>query len=212
MELKDNTTIVILGASGDLAKKKTVCWQSNPAPVAAAAPASAGTCVCDIMADSTPTVPCALWSRTVNPPPSPLPLPLLTAAPRQYRNQFLPKDTQIVGYARSPIEHDDYIKRVTAYIKTPTKEIEQQLEEFSRLCTYTSGQYKDDESFQKLTRHIEGVEKGRAETNRLFYMALPPHAFIDASRGLKRNCYPQKGICRVIVRPSAASPRWSLST
>lgn len=25
MELKENTTIVVLGASGDLAKKKTVC-------------------------------------------------------------------------------------------------------------------------------------------------------------------------------------------
>lgn len=29
MELKDNTTIIVLGASGDLAKKKTV---SAPAP------------------------------------------------------------------------------------------------------------------------------------------------------------------------------------
>lgn len=26
IELKDNTVIVVLGASGDLAKKKTVCW------------------------------------------------------------------------------------------------------------------------------------------------------------------------------------------
>ena len=37
MELKDNTVIVVLGASGDLAKKKTVStrsarWQSDRAP------------------------------------------------------------------------------------------------------------------------------------------------------------------------------------
>jgi hypothetical protein len=29
MELKDNTIIVVLGASGDLAKKKTVCKEAN---------------------------------------------------------------------------------------------------------------------------------------------------------------------------------------
>lgn len=31
MELKDDTVIVVLGASGDLAKKKTVCLPHKPA-------------------------------------------------------------------------------------------------------------------------------------------------------------------------------------
>lgn len=32
IELKDNTVIVVLGASGDLAKKKTVCLPPTPHP------------------------------------------------------------------------------------------------------------------------------------------------------------------------------------
>jgi glucose-6-phosphate 1-dehydrogenase len=146
IELKENTVIVVLGASGDLAKKKTF-------------PALFGL----------------------------------------YRNQFLPKDIKIVGYARTKMDHDEYLRRVKSYIKTPTKDIEQQLEEFCNLCTYVSGQYDRDESFLQLNKHLEELEQGRKETNRLFYMALPPSVFTIVSQHLKKCCYPTKGVARVIV-------------
>jgi glucose-6-phosphate 1-dehydrogenase len=146
IELKENTVIVVLGASGDLAKKKTF-------------PALFGL----------------------------------------YRNQFLPKDIKIVGYARTKMDHDEYLRRVKSYIKTPTKDIEQQLEDFSKLCTYVSGQYDRDDSFLQLNKHLEELEQGRKETNRLFYMALPPSVFTIVSQHLKKCCYPTKGVARVIV-------------
>lgn len=118
---------------------------------------------------------------------------------QQYRNQFLPKDIKIVGYARTKMDHDEYLRRIKSYIKTPTKDIEQQLEEFCSLCTYISGQYDRDESFQQLNRHLEDLEKGRKEANRLFYMALPPSVFTIVSQHLKKCCYPTKGIARVVV-------------
>ncbi|KAJ3579589.1 hypothetical protein NPX13_g977 [Xylaria arbuscula] len=146
VELKDSTVIIVLGASGDLAKKKTF-------------PALFGL----------------------------------------YRNQFLPKDIKIVGYARTKMDHEEYLKRVKSYIKTPTKDLEKQLAEFCELCTYVSGQYDQDESFHQLTKHLEGIENGRPETNRLFYMALPPSVFTSVSQHLKRCCYPKNGIVRVII-------------
>lgn len=97
------------------------------------------------------------------------------------------------------MDHEEYLRRIRSYIKTPTKEIEQQLDDFCRLCTYVSGQYTDDESFVGLTKHMEELEQGKPETNRLFYMALPPSVFTEVSQRLKRCCYPTKGICRVIV-------------
>ena len=117
----------------------------------------------------------------------------------KYRNQFLPKDVKIVGYARTKMDHEEYLRRVKSYIKTPTKDIEQQLEDFCSLCTYVSGQYDRDESFLQLTKHLEDLEKGRKETHRLFYMALPPSVFTIVSQHLKKCCYPAKGIARVIV-------------
>lgn len=117
----------------------------------------------------------------------------------QYRNQFLPKDIKIVGYARTKMDHAEYLRRIKSYIKTPTKDIEQQLENFCKLCSYVSGQYNQDESFMQLNKHMEELEQGRKETNRLFYMALPPSVFTIVSQHLKRCCYPPRGIARVIV-------------
>ena len=97
------------------------------------------------------------------------------------------------------MDHEEYIRRVRSYIKTPTKETEQQLDEFCSLCTYVSGQYDQDESFNRLNTHIEELEKGFKDAHRLFYMALPPSVFTIVSQHLKRCCYPTKGIARVIV-------------
>ena len=105
------------------------------------------------------------------------------------------------------MDHDEFIRRIRSYIKTPTKDIELQLEEFCNLCTYVSGQYDRDESFQQLNKHLEDLESGKKETNRLFYMALPPSVFTIVSQHLKKCCYPSKGIARVIVcRKSPGAP------
>jgi len=146
IELKDDTVIVVLGASGDLAKKKTF-------------PALFGL----------------------------------------YRNKFLPNDIKIVGYARTKMDHAEYLRRVRSYIKVPTKEMEEQLDDFCTLCSYIPGQYDQDESFINLNKHLEDLEKGRKQQNRVFYMALPPSVFITVSEHLKKNCYPQNGIARIIV-------------
>lgn len=97
------------------------------------------------------------------------------------------------------MDHTEYLKRVKSYIKTPTKDVENQLEEFCKLCTYVSGQYDQDESFQELDKHLSEYEEGRPEGNRVFYMALPPSVFIPVSQHLKKCCYPKKGIARIIV-------------
>lgn len=97
------------------------------------------------------------------------------------------------------MDHEEYLKRVKSYIKTPTKDMEQQLADFCAVCTYVSGQYDKDESFVVLREHIEELEKGRKEQNRVFYMALPPSVFTTVSQHLKKNCYPKSGIARIIV-------------
>jgi len=102
------------------------------------------------------------------------------------------------------MDHEEYLKRVRSYIKTPTKEMQEQLDDFCGMCTYISGQYDQDESFVNLRKHLEDLEKDQKETNRVFYMALPPSVFITVSQHLKRSCYPRNGIARIIV--SCRSP------
>lgn len=98
------------------------------------------------------------------------------------------------------MDHEEYLKRVKSYIKTPTKDMEKQLQEFCNVCSYVSGQYDKDESFIELRKHLEELEKGRKEANRVFYMALPPSVFTTVSQHLKKNCYPKSGLARIIVR------------
>lgn len=97
------------------------------------------------------------------------------------------------------MDHDEYLRRIKSYMKTPTKETEEQLEEFCKRCTYVSGQYDKDESFLVLNKHLEELEQGRSQTHRLFYMALPPSVFTIVSQHLKKICYPKNGVARVIV-------------
>jgi glucose-6-phosphate 1-dehydrogenase len=97
------------------------------------------------------------------------------------------------------MDHEEYLKRVKSYIKTPTKDMELQLQEFCDVCSYISGQYDKDESFVELRKHLEELEKDRKEQNRVFYMALPPSVFTTVSQHLKKNCYPKSGIARIIV-------------
>jgi glucose-6-phosphate 1-dehydrogenase len=98
------------------------------------------------------------------------------------------------------MDHEEYLKRVKSYIKTPTKDMENQLQEFCASCTYISGQYDQEDSFVGLRKHLEELEKGRKESNRVFYMALPPSVFTTVSQHLKQSCYPTNGIARIIVR------------
>ena len=97
------------------------------------------------------------------------------------------------------MDHEEYIRRVKSHIKTPIPQIEEQLAEFVKKCSYLSGQYNEDAPFQKLEEKLEELEKGRKENNRIFYMALPPSVFADVAYHLKKNCYPKNGIVRVIV-------------
>uniref|UniRef100_A0A0S1MKP2 Glucose-6-phosphate 1-dehydrogenase n=1 Tax=Phakopsora pachyrhizi TaxID=170000 RepID=A0A0S1MKP2_PHAPC len=147
-QMTDNLVIVVLGASGDLAKKKTF-------------PALFGL----------------------------------------YYNGFLPDSTRIIGYARSKMEDQEFYSRVSQHIKLPIAPMRQKLDSFLEICSYVSGQYNEDESFQALEAAIrEKEEKFEGpRRNRIFYMALPPSVFIDVAEGLKKNNYSTNAVNRIIV-------------
>lgn len=98
------------------------------------------------------------------------------------------------------MDHQEFLRRVKSYIKVPTKEIEEQLAGFCNVCTYIAGQYDQDSSFIELNKHLEKLEQGHKEQNRVFYMALPPSVFITVSEHLKKVCYSKNGINRIVVR------------
>ncbi|KAI8988978.1 glucose-6-P dehydrogenase [Pilobolus umbonatus] len=143
-ELDGSVAIVVLGASGDLAKKKTFP---------------------------------ALFNL--------------------YKNGFLPETTRIIGYARTKMDHEKFVSRVTAKISGNKETVD----EFKRLLVYQSGLYDEDKSFQDLNEVICEFESGAAggKRHRVFYMALPPSVFIPVAKGLKKNVYVENGTNRIVV-------------
>lgn len=143
----DGTTIVVLGASGDLAKKKTF-------------PALFGL----------------------------------------YRNGLLPKNVEIIGYARSKMTQEEYHERISHYFKTPDDQSKEQAKKFLENTCYVQGPYDGAEGYQRLNEKIEEFEKKKPEPHyRLFYLALPPSVFLEAANGLKKYVYPGEGKARIII-------------
>ncbi|KAJ1563284.1 Glucose-6-phosphate 1-dehydrogenase, partial [Nowakowskiella sp. JEL0078] len=117
-----------------------------------------------------------------------------------FKNQFLPSQTQIVGYARSEIKLDDFRHRVSSRIKVNNDNEKKILNNFMEACTYVSGKYDDAASFAKLNAYIQTLEAGhRGIKHRVFYMALPPSVFIPAAHGLKVCYLPEPGTNRLVV-------------
>lgn len=118
-----------------------------------------------------------------------------------FKNGFLPNNTRIIGYARTKMYHDQFLDRVTHYIKS--KGFEQQLEKFKSILTYLSGQYDEDSSFANLDKCIFDSEEERhievGKRHRVFYMALPPSVFIPVAKGLRKNTYARQGLNRIVV-------------
>ncbi|PWU87187.1 putative glucose-6-phosphate 1-dehydrogenase [Trypanosoma cruzi] len=146
-------TIVVLGASGDLAKKKT-----------------------------------------------------FPALFQLYCNGMLPRDVNILGYARSTMEDVEKWKKDTlAGFFTRLDERGCHVGNFLRRISYMTGSYDRDEDFARLNERIlrmeeafQGPEKGG---NRLFYLALPPSVFVGVCRGLSKGAMqkPELGWVRLIV-------------
>ncbi|PWA00421.1 hypothetical protein BB558_003529 [Smittium angustum] len=138
-ETQEFTTIIVFGASGDLARKKTF--------------------------------------------PSLFQL---------FRSNLLPRRTRIVGYARTVMTHDQFYSKATSNIKGSSAEIT----EFMKLCSYISGSYNQNEDFLRLRKAPHKVDYvvGSKISRRLrvYYMALPPSAFLMVSEKIKTNVYDDK--------------------
>jgi len=145
---KGPLSIVVLGASGDLAKKKT--------------------------------------------------FPSLFSL---YREGLLPAHTRIFGFARHAMDNNKFREHICQFIKVDDDEAKAKLEEFKELNIYVNTtSYSAIPSFKQLNEELlKAEEKVQGGANRLFYLALPPTAFVDAATGIQKACQSKTGWTRIIV-------------
>ncbi|KAG7984940.1 hypothetical protein I3843_04G186000 [Carya illinoinensis] len=74
----------------------------------------------------------------------------------------------------------------------------EKIDAFLKRCFYHSGQYSSEEHFLGLHKKLKGKEAGR-RSNRLFYLAVPPNMFVDVARCAKSRASSENGWTRVII-------------
>ena len=71
-----------------------------------------------------------------------------------------------------------------------TPEEKSKLEEFFARNSYVAGQYDDTASYERLNSHINALHQG-TQTNRLFYLALPPTVYEAVTKNIHETCMSQ---------------------
>ncbi|KAF6062812.1 Glucose-6-phosphate dehydrogenase, NAD binding domain family protein [Candida albicans] len=122
-----------------------------------------------------------------------------------FREKQLPSTVQIIGYARSHLEDEEFKQRISEHFKGGDEKTKT---EFLKLVSYISGPYDTDEGYKKLESRCQEYEKANKDKNdsytpeRLFYLALPPSVFTTVCEKVKKNVYPpeeSKGKLRIII-------------
>ena len=121
-----------------------------------------------------------------------------------YTGAGFPIDAAVVGYARSESTDEAFRTKLKPFIMKSAKNVdEKKVDEFLAMCYYHQGQYDSANSVREMgTRlesiHANGGRKCEGE-NRLFYLALPPSAFVSTSRSIKDGGLTTRGWNRVVV-------------
>mmetsp|Transcript_127872 Transcript_127872/g.239117 ORF Transcript_127872/g.239117 Transcript_127872/m.239117 type:complete len:540 (-) Transcript_127872:61-1680(-) len=126
-----------------------------------------------------------------------------------YAHGYLPKQVAIIGYARSKQDSEAFRTSLKPWMLESNagqmKECREVLDEFLARLVYFAGKYDSAEDFAKLAKTLEEEEAkypGATTpevTNRVFYFAIPPFAFLPAAKSIKEAAKSTTGFTRLIV-------------
>ena len=103
-----------------------------------------------------------------------------------YCQGHLPDDFNIFGFARSSYTNEAFRSKIQEKLTcryVPGESCEDRMTEFLGRCSYVTGQYASENSFLDLFQAMQAVEPPR-DTNRFFYLAIPPSIFVDVARAI----------------------------
>ncbi|XP_031552278.1 glucose-6-phosphate 1-dehydrogenase-like [Actinia tenebrosa] len=114
-----------------------------------------------------------------------------------YRDNLLPKATFVVGYARSALTVAQLRAKTEPFMNIKDEE-KAKAEEFFKICSYVKGSYNEKSAYLALNTELDKIGVKNMQ-NRLFYLALPPSVFVDATQNIKDFLTANKGWSRVVV-------------
>ena len=102
-----------------------------------------------------------------------------------FKKKLMPNDTQIIGYARSPISVAEIRQRCQPFYEVKSGE-EALADEFWKVNSYVAGSYDTKRDFEMLNQEMSNLEEKISKVrNRLYYLALPPSVFASVTSLIK---------------------------
>jgi glucose-6-phosphate 1-dehydrogenase len=105
------------------------------------------------------------------------------------RHYCLAPRFRMLGFARTQMNDDEFRHTADGFLPKGNDPGADDLErqEFRRQLLYLSGDYDDPESYRRLTRRLEDLDReGQLGGNRLFYLATPPEVYVRVIEQLGR--------------------------
>jgi glucose-6-phosphate 1-dehydrogenase len=132
-----------------------------------------------------------------------------------YCQGFLPKDVNILGFARSPMSDESFRESITEKLTcryAPGSSCGKFMEAFLARCVYCAGAYGSSDAFLGLYERMRPLE-GPGIANRMYYMAIPPFLFYDVARAIGDaglvSCGEGPGWARAVIEKPFGSDRAS---
>lgn len=94
---------------------------------------------------------------------------------------LLPKNVQFLGFARSQLKQSEFKEQIMRNLTcryTPDHSCGDFIESFLKRCLYCNGKYDSTDGFTTLKSYLQ------ENSDRLFYMALPPEIFPVVSKNI----------------------------
>jgi glucose-6-phosphate 1-dehydrogenase len=131
---------------------------------------------------------------------------LVPALYRLTQERLLPAEFAIIGFARSPMTHEEFRAKMKDAILTysEAKSIDEAVwESFAKGIFYVSGDVNDPEAYKRIRELLDQVDRERSTAgNRVFYLSTSPSLYAEAIQqlGAADLAKPKgKGWTRIII-------------
>lgn len=105
---------------------------------------------------------------------------LLPALSKLYKNQQIPKETQVVCLGRKDLNTESYLKYMNEEANSPLD-----LEVLKKIVIYHQIQITDPKDYKNLKMTINKISN--KETKQLYYLAIGPELFFDVAKNINES-------------------------
>ena len=128
---------------------------------------------------------------------------------RLFQRKLLPPNVWLVGYDPRSLDNTGYVEHLRECIK-PSDDDESEFREFANRASYICSDASGEQPFVDLQNHLKTLTAD-GKQDRLFYLALPPKAYVPVAEQLKKHCYSTTGYNRLVIeKPFGRNSKTSL--